>query len=188
LTIDSKRSPKQGKDSEFFKLSRLTCSQIWLIWLIPPVDDLKSTYLTKLKKQNLGPKFRSCERRSANKIAIAVDARREREREREKEGERWVSGTFVSLLGRMSSLVNWGCRRGWQAHQQLRSLSTVAREFMCKTEGLGGWSHACARRRVMIVVTMLVMLVQADTTSLYPPKQVQVGAFCLFVCVRVSVC
>jgi hypothetical protein len=92
-----------------------------------------------------------------------------------------VSGTFVSLLGRMSSLVNWGCRRGWQAHQQLRSLSTVAREFMCKTEGLGDWSHACARRRVMIVVTMLVMLVQADTTSLYPPKQVQVGAFCLFV-------
>jgi hypothetical protein len=95
----------------------------------------------------------------------------------------------VSLLGRMSSLVNSGCRRGWQAHQQLRSLSTVAREFMCKTEGLGGWS--CARRRVMIVVTMLVVLVQADTTSLYPPKQVQVGLscyFCLFVCVRVSVC
>jgi hypothetical protein len=50
----------------------------------------------------------------------------------------------------------------------------MAHEFMCKTKGLGGWSHACAQHQVMKVITMLVVLVQMDTTSMYPPKQVQV--------------
>jgi hypothetical protein len=58
------------------------------------VDDLKSTYLTKLKKQNPGPKFRSCERRSANKIAIPVDAR-----EREKEGGEMGVGNICVVAG-----------------------------------------------------------------------------------------
>jgi hypothetical protein len=118
------------------------------------VDDLKSTYLTKLKKQNLGPKFRSCERRSANKIAIAVDARRERERERERRGEMGVgnicvvAGTHVvpcklgvsSWLASSSAapqLVNSGPRVHVQNRRSGRLVTCV-----CEASGDDSSNHA----------------------------------------------
>ncbi len=115
------------------------------------MDDLKSTYLTKLKKQNPGPKFRSCGRRSAKKIAIAVDAR---ERERERRGEMGVgnicvvAGTHVvpcklgvsSWLASSSAapqLVNSGPRVHVQNRRSGRLVTCV-----CEASGDDSSNHA----------------------------------------------
>jgi hypothetical protein len=88
----------------------------------------------------------------------------------------------VSLMGCMLSLVNWGCCHAWQVHQQFHSSSIVAYELMCKTKGLGCWSHACSRCQVMIVVTSVVCVYNLGLT-LY----VRVNVFKVFFICCVSV-